>query len=260
MKKELRIVLKQNKIAVKNYGRISSTQIYAEKRKSLGGNLIVTAKEQTAGKGTKGRAFSSRKGGAYLSALFFYKNLPAEKAFLIMASTCAAVCETLEEGGVQACIKWPNDVFAGGKKICGILTENTFLQGEVCSISGIGLNVNNALPAELKGTATTAALQKGKKQNLKLWRARLIRRLCEAYSALSYAGGCETAEREKIYADVFNAYRSRLGFIGENVTLATEDGCCVARISGVDETGRLRALIGGEEKTFSAGEVVRLRV
>ena len=260
MKKKQRLKLRQNNIAVKNFGRISSTQIYAEKKKSLGANLIVTAKEQTAGKGTKERTFSSRKGGVYLSALLFYKNLPAEKAFLIMASTCAAVCKTLEDGVIQSRVKWPNDVFAGGKKICGILTENTFLQGEVCSISGIGLNVNNSLPAELKGAATTAALQKGRKQNVKLWRARLIYRLCEAYSALSYAGRCDTKERDKIYADVFNAYRSRLGFIGENVTLVTEDGCCIARILGVDETGRLRALIGGEEKVFSAGEVVRLRV
>ena len=251
---------RSEKITIKHLGKIPSTQIYAEKKKKSGRNFIVTAKEQTAGKGTKRRTFSSKKGGVYLSTLFYYKNLPAEKAFLIMASVCAAVCKTIEEGGVSARIKWPNDVYAGGKKICGILTENTISKTEICSVCGIGLNVNNPLPAELNDIATTAALQKGKKQNVKLWRARLIRRLCEAYSALSYAGGCETAEREKIYADVFNAYRSRLGFIGENVTLATEDGCCVARISGVDETGRLRALIGGEEKTFSAGEVVRLRV
>ncbi|MDD6995609.1 MAG: biotin--[acetyl-CoA-carboxylase] ligase [Candidatus Borkfalkiaceae bacterium] len=251
---------RREKIAVKHYRRITSTQNYAENMKKNGRNLIVTAKEQTAGKGTKGRAFSSQKGGVYLSALFFYNNLPADKAFLIMASTCAAVCKTLEEGGIKACVKWPNDVFAGGKKICGILTENTFSQNGVQSVCGIGLNVNNVLPAELNDLATTAALQKGKRQNVKRWRARLIRSLCEAYAALSAAGDFEQERREKVYADVFDEYRSRLGFIGENVALVTEGGSCIARISGVDETGRLLVLVGGEKKAFSAGEVVRLRV
>ena len=251
---------RQEKITVKRFGCISSTQDYAEKRKSRGRNFIVTAKEQTAGKGTKRRTFSSKKGGVYLSAVFYYKNLPAEKAFLIMASTCAAVCKTIEEGGVRARIKWPNDVYAGGKKICGILTENTISKSEICSVCGIGLNVNNLLPAELNGVATTAALQKGKKQNVKLWRARLINRLCEAYFNLSRAGDLAKEQREKIYADVFEEYRARLGFVGETVALSTENGSCIARISGVDESGRLRVLIGGEEKSFSAGEVVRLRV
>ena len=251
---------RQKKISVKHFGRISSTQSYAEKMKKYGGNFIVTAKEQTAGKGTKGRTFSSQRGGVYLSALFYYKNFSADKAFLIMATTCAAVCKTLEAGGIEARVKWPNDVYAGGKKICGILTENTFFQNGVCSVCGIGLNVNNPLPNELNGIATTAAYLTKKKQNVKRWRDRLIARLCEAYEALSAAGKSEQEEREKIYADVFEEYRSRLGFVGENVALLTEGGSCIARILGVDETGRLRVLIGGEEKAFSAGEMVRLSV
>ncbi len=89
------------KIKVKKYGCISSTQEYAEKMKPYG-------------KGTKGRSFSSEKGGVYLSVLRFYENLPAKDAFLIMAGTCAAVCKTLESGGLQPKIKWPNDVFVGG--------------------------------------------------------------------------------------------------------------------------------------------------
>lgn len=251
---------RSEKITIKHLGKIPSTQIYAEKKKKSGRNFIVTAKEQTAGKGTKRRTFSSKKGGVYLSALFYYKNLPAEKAFLIMASVCAAVCKTIEEGGVSAHIKWPNDVYAGGKKICGILTENTISKTEICSVCGIGLNVNNPLPAELNDIATTAALQKEKKQNVRLWRARLVNRLSEAYFILSRAGDLAKEEREKIYAEVFEEYRARLGFIGEIVALSTESGSCIARISGVDESGRLRVLIGGEEKSFSAAEVVRLRV
>ena len=115
-----------DRIKIKKFSRIVSTQEYADKMKKYGENLIVTAGKQSGGKGTKGRSFSSEKGGVYLSSLLYYPNFPAEKSFLIMAGTCAAVCRTLEEGGLQAKIKWPNDVFVNGKKICGILTENTF--------------------------------------------------------------------------------------------------------------------------------------
>ena len=252
--------MRQEKIAVKKFGRITSTQAYAEKRKKYGKNVIVTAKEQTAGKGTKGRTFSSRRGGVFLSALFYYKNLPADKSFLIMAGTCTAVCKTLEDGGIPARIKWPNDVYAGGKKICGILTENTIYSGGICSVCGIGLNVNNPLPAELKDTATSAAEETGEKQNVTRWRDRLISRLCEAYKSLSAAGDFGEEERGKRYAVIFEEYRARLGFVGENMALSTQEGGCIARILGVDETGGLRVLVGGEEKTFSAAEVVRLRV
>lgn len=105
-----------DRIKIKKFSRIVSTQEYADQMKKYGENLIVTAGKQSGGKGTKGRSFSSEKGGVYLSSLLYYPNFPAEKSFLIMAGTCAAVCRTLEEGGLQAKIKWPNDVFVNGKK------------------------------------------------------------------------------------------------------------------------------------------------
>lgn len=234
------------KIKVKKYGCISSTQEYAEKMKPYGEDVIITADRQSGGKGTKGRSFSSEKGGVYLSVLRFYENLPAKDAFLIMAGTCAAVCKTLEAGGLQPKIKWPNDVFVGGKKICGILTENTF-SGEnvLCSLSGIGINVDNVLPDELDDIATSVLRETGKKQSVKKWRERLIENLNFSL--------CDESKSE-----VFGEYEKRLGFIGENVSVVTESGRFLARILGVDETGRLRVLAGGEEKTYSAAEVTRL--
>ena len=163
-----------------------------------------------------------------------------------MAGTCAAVCKTLESGGLQPKIKWPNDVFVGGKKICGILTENTF-SGEnvLCSLSGIGINVDNVLPDELDDIATSVLRETGKKQSVKKWRERLIENLNFSL--------CDESKSE-----VFGEYEKRLGFIGENVSVVTESGRFLARILGVDETGRLRVLAGGEEKTYSAAEVIRL--
>lgn len=270
--------MENTQIKIKNFSRIASTQEYAEKMKKQGENLIVTAARQSGGKGTKGRSFSSEKGGVYLSTLLYYPNFPAEKSFLIMAGTCAAVCKTLEAGGLQAKIKWPNDVFVNGKKICGILTENTFSspavsldsspdssldsspaagktegkRKDICSVCGIGLNIENELPPELENIATSAALETGKKQNVKKWRARLIENLMQNYADLRSGD-------EEIYKRIFADYLARFGFVGENMVLVTESGSFIARVLGADECGSLRVLVGGEEKRFSAAEILKMR-
>ncbi len=261
-------------IKIKKFSRITSTQEYAEKMKKNGENLIVTAGRQSGGKGTKGRSFSSEKGGVYLSSVLYYPNFPVEKSFLIMAGTCAAVCRTLEAGGLQAKIKWPNDVFVNGRKICGILTENTFSSpdaasasssasspaaGEtdgkrmdICSVCGIGLNVENELPPELENIAASVLTETGKRQSVKKWRERLIENLLQNYADLCSGG-------ESAYKRIFGDYLARFGFVGENMVLVTESGSFIARVLGADERGRLRVLVGGEEKRFSAAEIVKMR-
>lgn len=113
-----------------------------------GEDVIVCARRQTGGKGTKGRAFLSEEGGVYLSALTFYEGLPAAQAFTVMAHAAVAVCKTAERFGVRARIKWPNDVLADGKKLCGILIENVLAGDTVkASIVGIGINVCNNVSA-----------------------------------------------------------------------------------------------------------------
>ena len=137
---------------------VGSTNEYIKRYLLSGEDRIVIAKRQTGGKGTKGRSFLSESGGVYLSALNFYKNFPAENAFLIMAHAAVAVSETAESFGLDPEIKWPNDVLLAGKKLAGILVENTIDGGEVkSSIVGIGLNVLNEL-GELKEIAVSLSL------------------------------------------------------------------------------------------------------
>ena len=127
-------------------GEVSSTNDYLKQFLAGGEDMIVCAERQTGGRGTKGRSFLSEEGGVYLSALTFYNGFPAERAFEIMAHAAVAVCKTVEAFGIKPEIKWCNDVLAGGRKIAGILIENTLSDGAVrASIVGIGLNVSNAL-------------------------------------------------------------------------------------------------------------------
>lgn len=134
------------------FDEISSTNEYSETH-DFSEDTVVIAKRQTGGKGTKGRSFSSCEGGVYLSLVRLYP-CKTDNAFSIMVASCMAVVRTLESYGVCPKIKWANDVYVNGKKICGILIKNSF-EGENVkkSITGIGVNVNNDLPDELSDIA-----------------------------------------------------------------------------------------------------------
>ena len=214
----------------------ASTNDYAKARRDLGENLLVVSKKQTGGRGTKGRSFCSNVGGVYLSLLTFYQDFPASNAFQIMQGAAAAVCETLAFFGVKPKIKWPNDVYVNGKKICGILIENA-LKGKYIgsSLVGIGLNVWNELPAELLGIATTLLQETGKKID--------VERVIEVLGR--FLG-------EK---NIHEKYAQYLGWLNEEVTLVIGEKETRATLLSVDETGGLWADFGGEKKRFVAAEV-----
>ena len=135
--------------------------------KDCGEDTAVFAYEQTGGRGSKGRSFSSPRGGIYLSFVKHYYGLKAENAYEVTKGISVAVALTLRAYGVKAEIKWPNDIFVGGKKICGMLTENKIENGFVrYTICGVGININNDLPDELKGIAVSAKEILGKPLDL----------------------------------------------------------------------------------------------
>lgn len=215
---------------------VDSTNNYAKEKRSEGQSLLVTAKRQTGGRGTKGRSFVSSEGGVYLSALRFYENFPAKHAFKIMAGAAVAVCETLRFYGLEPQIKWSNDVWVGGKKICGILIENTLSGDKISSsVVGIGLNVDNVLPDELLEIATTMYAQTGKNFCVEEVTERLIEELAK--------------ER------TIDEYRAYLGFMGKEATLILQDGSVAATLLCVDDEGRLIVEIEGKRQTFSSAEV-----
>ncbi len=215
---------------------VKSTNDYAKAKRAEKSDLIVTAKRQTSGRGTKGRSFSSQEGGVYLSKLRFYENLPAKEAFKIMIGAAVSVCEVLSAYGLSPKIKWPNDIHVGGKKICGILIENEFSGDQVSSsVVGIGLNLQNPLPDELADIATTVFLEKGTVLSVDETAERLVVAL----------------EREYSIAD----YRRYLGYVGEEVTLVMGEEKTSAILLGVEEDGRLAVEIAGERKLLAAGEV-----
>lgn len=119
---------------------------------------VVVAEEQTAGRGRYHRAFDSPADvGLYMSILL-RPRFPAEETLFITACTAVAVCEAVEAVAQKyAEIKWVNDVFLNGKKICGILTEASYSVesgGLAYAVVGIGVNVKQRqFPQELAKVA-----------------------------------------------------------------------------------------------------------
>jgi BirA family biotin operon repressor/biotin-[acetyl-CoA-carboxylase] ligase len=109
------------------------------------GTMVVAADYQTAGKGCGSNSWESERGkNLTFSMLIHPTDIPASQQFRITEIVSVALCETIERYmETKASIKWPNDIYVGDCKICGILIENR-LQGHVIkdSIIGIGLNVN----------------------------------------------------------------------------------------------------------------------
>ena len=135
---------------------VDSTNSELRKRISSFDNLsIVATREQTAGRGQGTHTWFATPGrNLTFSILYRFEGvcaLAASDALLITQVTTLALRDYLLARGVQARIKWPNDIWVEDRKICGILIENTMTEGRVrASIVGIGLNLNEtAWPAEL---------------------------------------------------------------------------------------------------------------
>lgn len=213
------------------FDEIDSTNDYAISRDEPS-DFAVIAKRQTGGKGTKGRSFSSELGGAYLTLVRYYP-LKAENSFKIMASSCLAVAKTLGVYGINASVKWANDVLAGGKKICGILIKNSF-EGEYVkkSVIGIGVNLNNEIPKELSDVAVTAKELINREIDTDEFIDRLIENLYEDYS--------------------MDEYRSKNIVLGKEIKVIEGEKIYYAKAAGIADNGNL---ILSDGRILSYGEV-----
>ena len=213
--------------------KVDSTNDYVKKFIKNGETVAVAARRQTKGKGTKGRSFVSDEGGVYVSVLKFYSGLKASEAYSIISDTAVAVVKTLAAFGVEASIKWPNDVFACGKKICGILTE-TKLVGEYVEygVIGIGININNDIAPEIENVAVSAKTITGREINIDSVLATLLFNLEQKQEAGLYARySCVLGKKIRVVKPSGDSYFAvaeevlsdgRLKLVGGEVLTAAE--------------------------------------
>ena len=203
-----------------------STNDEVKKYWDLGEDIAVFARHQTGGRGTKGRSFASPEGGIYISFIKHYRGLKAEKAYEVTEDISLSVALTLRAFGVKAEIKWPNDVYVGKKKICGMLTQNEIKNGYVeKTLCGIGINVNNDLPIELDGIATSLKKELGREVDLKSVLFTLVFNLEKFQNVELYPSfSCVVGKKVKVFEPQKEAYEEKVDEILPDGRLKLADG------------------------------------
>ena len=164
---------------------VDSTNSEAKRRLAELGNIsIIATKSQTAGRGQKtNRWFSESSRSLTFSLVVKDLCLKAWEQSTISEVTAQAVVDTLASYGIDSKIKWPNDIYCGDKKICGILIENSLMGEHInWSIIGIGLNVNNITFPDNLPNPTSMALRSGYEYHLEEVLEKLIARLTSGLS------------------------------------------------------------------------------
>ena len=212
---------------------------------------VVLAASQTAGRGRLGRSFSSPEGGLYMSFLL-RPGFTAVDAQLITTTAAVAVCRAIEklDDSLKPSIKWVNDIYLRGKKVCGILTEGQFdfESGALAfAVLGIGVNIGQpegGWPPEIADRAGALFEDDRKKSELRPTLAALIAsEFYRFYPELSVSA-------------ILDDYRSRMFLTGMEVTVNPTDGEPYdAVVKGIDDELRLIVEHGGEARRLSTGEV-----
>jgi BirA family biotin operon repressor/biotin-[acetyl-CoA-carboxylase] ligase len=233
---------------------VTSTNDVARKLAAEGLPALVAAETQTRGRGRFSREWLSPAGGLWFSMLFF-PDIAPERAGLITLAAGLATAEAIERlAGLKPDILWPNDVYVGTKKVCGILCEG---KGRAV-IAGIGLNLNQAsFPTELPD-ASSLFLLTGKSPG----RFEMMLAICEEFrNRLDEL-------KEASTLPLIGELKSRMSMLGHPVTIETSRvglGSLVPReVSGaaldLNENGELLVQTqDGAVRTFSAGKVIRVR-
>jgi len=125
---------------------VDSTNSYVKREAaSLQAPVMVVAREQTAGRGQRGNTWESIPGKNLTFSIFLRpENFPAREQFHLSEAFALGVRDALRtQCGVETMVKWPNDIYAGDRKICGILIEHSIGPRNIIhSIAGAGININ----------------------------------------------------------------------------------------------------------------------
>ena len=144
------------------FSELDSTNRYLKELAKDGAKegTVIIANKQSAGRGRLGRSFFSPEGTGIYMSILLRPNMELQKSVRITSMAAVAVARAIEKvSGIETKIKWVNDIFLNGKKVCGILTESgihTTTGTLEYAVLGIGINVGNIqFPEELKEIATS---------------------------------------------------------------------------------------------------------
>jgi len=230
---------------------VTSTNTVLKERAAAGApeGTVLIAQQQTGGRGRLGRSFSSPKGTGLYTSILLRPKMRAEQALFLTTAVAVAVAEAIEEqSGKPAGIKWVNDIWIDGLKVCGILTEASLdLEGGGLEYAVVGWGINlvepqGGFPEELRGIAGAVFDAPPSAEVQSRLIASVLRRFKHYY---------ETFSDRTFWQD----YCDRSILIGKEITILGADPQ-PAFVLGIDADCRLRVrLENGEERLLSSGEV-----
>lgn len=235
------------------YKSIDSTNQIGKKMAVEGAphGSVFLSEEQTEGRGRRGRNFFSPKGSGLYMSIVLRPEGTASEAVLTTSAAAVAVARALSSlSGIDAKIKWVNDIYVNGKKVCGILTEavSDFESGSIeALVLGIGINVSTteeAFPADVRNVA--GSLSNGKPE--KLSRNVLAAAVLREVFAIAAKPRAE---------DFMEEYRSRCFLLGQEITvLPGGKESYEAKAIAIDDSGALIVEMNdGKTQTLNSGEV-----
>jgi BirA family biotin operon repressor/biotin-[acetyl-CoA-carboxylase] ligase len=238
------------------FDSLPSTNTEAARQAALGASegLCIVAREQTAGRGRQKRVWSSPKdAGLYFSVVLRPRFDAHLWPLITLAAALAASDALLEACAVETDIKWPNDLLAGRRKLCGILAETCDTTAGRAVVLGIGINLSNrAFPHEILDTATSVAEQTTLAPDAEQLLSALTRSLARRYETLDAADG-----PSRIVAE----WESRSSFARERRVRVTLEGETFEGVTrGLEPDGALRVETDAHEiRIVRAGDVTALR-
>ena len=223
---------------------VDSTNNYCKKLLAQGkeGTFLVVSDCQTSGRGRQGKSFYSPPGSGVYFSLVIRPHTTLQNSVTATTAAAVAVCKAIEKLTIKSPkIKWVNDVYLDGKKICGILTEaiTNFEDSTVDSvIIGIGINIStSSFPSEITNAGCLDAdVNKNK-----------LVALTADYLLTTAVSG---------YNDFIDYYRSHSIIIGEKIKFIKDSQVTYATATAIDETGGLEVELEDNSRiVLRSGEI-----
>ena len=222
------------------YDSIGSTNTEALSHTEAKDKSLFIAKNQTEGRGRRGRGWEASDGGIYMTVL-----LKPEKVSEDISSLTLGAGLAVARSIPGAVIKWPNDIILGDKKVSGILVETRIIK-ERCSIAvGIGINANNTeFCQELKEKATSVYLYSGEKQNMAGLISKVYLEFLKIYE--DFKSG---------FSKIREEYCKKCVTLNREIVIIRDGREYIMFAKEINARGELLAVCDGKTEVINSGEV-----
>ena len=208
---------------------------------------VILAEIQKEGRGRLSRSWASPQGGIWMS-LVLKPDIPLSRVYRINMAASVSICRAISRLGLEAGIKWPNDILIQEKKVSGILTELGAQMDRLdYVVVGMGLNANNdtsAFPSQWRSTSLAAELGRG------IDRCALVAAILNEMEK-----AIDNMESQEIYEE----WRSLSLSLGKRVRISSAEGDLTGQVVDLDGDGALILQQGREKRRILAGDCIHLR-